>query len=216
MNLNLHEKKVYSQNGEDGLIEYIFDKIGIKYYYCVEFGVESGAECNTRYFIEKYKSDFLHMDSSFESDIIKKELITSENIESLFAKYNVPKYFDLLSIDIDFNDYYVWKAIENYYPTVVIIEYNAHIPPDESKVVKYGPYRTWDGTDYFGASLLALKNLGDKKGYRLIACDNNGVNAFFVCRDYYYFFEEKGITDIYKSAGYEKYRISNESMIILE
>jgi len=216
-------KKIYSQNGEDGIIDFVFKEIGLTNKFCVEFGVGNGFESNTAYLrengwnglwmdygsekpktvnlIRKLLSYKFHMMKkymqyrkkqksikirrhkfSFYSEI-KKENVTAENIEYLFEKYGVPKEFDLLSIDIDYNDYWVWKAIINYNPRVVIIEYNASVPYTESRVVPYDPSHVWDGTDYFGASLLALKKLGESKGYTLIGTDNSGVNAFFVKSD---------------------------------
>jgi hypothetical protein len=112
---------------------------------------------------------------------VKQERITAENIQALFGKYNVPTEFDLLSVDIDGNDYWVWKAITDYHPRVVVIEYNSTIPPSESKTIPYDPNWMWDGsTNYFGASLLAVKTLGEQKGYVLVGCDSSGTNAFFV------------------------------------
>jgi len=110
-----------------------------------------------------------------------QECVTAENIQALFRKYQVPRVFDLLSIDIDGNDYWVWKTIADYHPRVVVIEYNSTIPPTESKSVPYDPNYMWDGsTNYFGASLLALARLGDQKEYTLVGCDSSGTNAFFV------------------------------------
>lgn len=123
------------------------------------------------------------MDANGDGEKIKKEFITAENINQLLQKYRVPREFDLLSIDIDSNDYWVWKAIDNYSPRVVVIEYNSCIPPNESKTIKYDPNARWDGTDYFGASLLALAKLGKSKGYSLVYCESSGVNAFFVRND---------------------------------
>src|SRR4029077_3516250 len=85
----------------------------------------------------------------------------------------------LLSIDIDFNDFWVWQRITAR-PRVVVIEYNASIPSDESRAVVYDPNFVPTGSDYFGASLLALKELGRRKGYTLVYCERAGVNAFFV------------------------------------
>lgn len=182
--LNRFEQKIYSQNGEDGIIRTIFDKIGTTNKYCVEFGVEDGSECNTRYLIEKYGWEYLHMDCREGlPDSIKKEIVTAENINSLFNKYNVPPEFDLISIDVDSNDYWLWKGLKGYSPRVVVIEYNASIPPTESRTIKYDVDMHGDGTNYFGASLLALVKLGKKKGYTLVGCDNRGINAFFVRDD---------------------------------
>ncbi len=253
--INLHEKKIYSQNGEDGIIEYIFSKIGTTNKFSVEFGVGNGFECNTVYLLEKKNWQGLMMDYGADQNIklknvvskvwsnrslgfkenlrkdinflkktlnrakrstnfqldIKMERVTAENIQSLFQKYNVPKNFDLLSIDIDYNDYWVWKAIVDYSPRVVVIEYNSSIPPTESRVVPYDSDAVWDGTNYFGASLLALKNLGLKKGYTLIGCDSVGVNAFFCQNSLISDFKIPHISDLYKSPQYGK--IINEKHI---
>jgi len=182
--LKIFEQKVYSQNGEDGIIIMIFKKIGTLNKFCVEFGVGDGRENNTRYLIERKGWTFLNMDCSHTAPpSAKKEFITADNINDLFEKYMVPNEFDLLSIDIDSNDYWVWKAIKNYSPRVVVIEYNASIPPDQAKAIEYDPNAEWDGTDYFGASLLALEKLGKEKGYSLIGCESKGINAFFIRND---------------------------------
>lgn len=179
--LNIFEKKVYSQNGEDGIIEHIFDIIGTETKYFVEFGVEDGFECNTRLLSKKRGWRGLLMDGDGGSNNIQREFVSPKNINKLFAKYNVPKEFDLLSIDIDSLDYYVWEAIKPIYkPRVVVVEYNSSIAPDLSLVVENEENFTWDETNYFGASLAALRKLGLKKGYTLVACDKNGVNSFFV------------------------------------
>jgi hypothetical protein len=184
--LRRFERSWYSQNGEDGILRIIFEKIDVTNRFCVEFGVEDGRECNTRYLLEKAGWSGLRMDGGSYSAYfgqVHQEFITAENICSLFAKYAVPKQFDLLSIDIDGNDYWVWRAVEGYSPRVVVIEYNASLLPHESKTIRYDPGFRWDGSNYFGASLLALAKLGRVKGYTLIGCDSQGVNAFFVRND---------------------------------
>lgn len=179
--INAFENRIYSQNGEDGIIKAIFKKIGTGNKFFVEFGVGNGTQCNTRYLLEKEGWTGLQMDCADNNPPrIKKESINAENINQLFKKYGVPKEFDLLSIDIDYNSYWVWKAIKVYSPRVIVIEYNSDIPPNESKAVKYDPRAMWDGSVYFGASLLAMVKYGKSIGYTLIGCDNRGVNAFFV------------------------------------
>ena len=160
-------------------------EVGTTNKYYVEFGTENGKECNTRILREKFGWKGLLMDGSYENKKINlnKEFITAENIEKLFKKYKVPKKFDLLSIDIDSNDYYIWESIKNYSPRAVIIEYNSKISLNKSLSIKYDPNHWWDGTDYMGASLFALKKLGNKKGYTLVCCDNVGCNAFFIRND---------------------------------
>jgi len=204
--INHYEKKIWSQNNEDGIIEYIFSVIGTTNKYFVEFGVQTGDECNTRYLLEKKDWRGLMMDGGDnKKPHIKQEFITAENIEVLFKKYNVPKSFDLLSIDIDGNDYYVWKAITNYNPRVVVIEYNSSCNPMESQVIKYDPDFKWDGTNYFGASLLALKKLGETKGFSLLGCDTNGSNAFFIRDDQWNEnLKKKNIEEAYMPPQYGK------------
>ncbi len=196
--LNRYEHQVFSQNGEDGIISEIFRRIGVKNQFFVEFGAGNGLENNTAFlllkgykgcWIEADEKQFKTMAQKFDSIIkekrltIRQALITAENIEKLFKDADVPEEFDLLSIDIDGNDYWVWKAIKNYNPRVVVIEYNATYPPDFACIMKYNPSFVSKGTSHFGASLKALEVLGVEKGYRLVGCDFRGINAFFIRQD---------------------------------
>lgn len=185
MDLSKYERKIFSQNGEDGvtmaLVELIYKDTSNKYY--VEFGVQDGSECNTRILREKYKWNGLQMDGSHanESINLKKEFITKENVVELFKKYNVPSHINLLSVDIDFNDFYCLKEILKHYTCdIIICEYNATHLANEDKVVIYDKNGGWDCTNYFGASLLALNKLGERYNYTLVYCNDNGVNCFLV------------------------------------
>jgi hypothetical protein len=152
--LTIFEQRAYSQNGEDGILKVIFMKIGTTNRFCVEFGVGDCKECNTRYLTEKEGWRALQMDTNERApQSVKREFITPENINELFLKYDVSKEFDLLSIDVDYNTYWVWKTIEGFSPRVVVVEYNALFPPDEKKVVRYdrllwrksfGSRRAWE------------------------------------------------------------------------
>lgn len=213
MDLTLFEKKVYSQNGEDGitmkLIELIYDENNNNKFY-VEFGVENGTECNTRILREKYNWNGLCMDGRHENNSInlKREFITKENIVDLFIKYNVPNHINLLSVDIDYNDFYCLKEILNKYKCdIIICEYNSTHLADEDKIVIYDPNGCWDGSNYFGVSLLSLDKLGKKHGYSLVYCNDNGVNCFLVNDDLIKnknlnFLNLGDITKIYKPAKY--------------
>lgn len=115
---------------------------------------------------------------------LRKEFITKDNIVELFKKYNVPSKINLLSVDIDFNDFYCLNQIlANYQCDIIICEYNATHLPNEDKVIIYESTGKWDGTNYFGMSLLALDKLAKKYNYSLIYCDKRGVNAFLVHND---------------------------------
>jgi len=190
MDLSIYEKKIFSQSGEDGvtmkLIELIYGDNNNNSRFYVEFGVEDGNECNTRILREKYKWKGLQMDGSNENHAInlKKEFITKENIIDLFKQYNVPSVINLLSVDIDFNDFYCLKEIlKNYKCGIIICEYNATHLPDEDKIVIYDVNGSWDKTNYFGASLLSLNMLAKKYNYSLVYCTENGVNSFFIHND---------------------------------
>lgn len=187
VDLSQYEKKIYSQNGEDGIALKLFELFSPVSKYYVEFGGYDGyIYCNTRYFREHKGWRGLLLDGSHEnlSINLQKEFITAENINYLFEKYQVPYDLDLLVIDINYNDFYVWKAIdEKYKPKVIIIEYNATHLPHEDKVVYYDPIFMWDGSNYYGASILALYRLGKKKGYSLVYAERRAVNLFFVRDD---------------------------------
>ena len=213
MELEFFEKKIFSQNGEDGitmkLIELIYkDDHENKFY--VEFGVENGTECNTRILREIYNWKGLQLDGNNENDIInlKKEFITKENIIDLFRKYNVPDIINVLSVDIDYNDFYCLKEIlANYKCDIIICEYNSSHLPHEDKIVIYDKNSQWDGTNYYGASLLSLDTLGKKFNYSLVYCNKNGVNCFFIHNDIikYQNLQIKNIGDIsqiYKPPSY--------------
>lgn len=210
VDLSLFEKRYFSQNGEDGVLEKIFELIGADSKYYVEFGVEGGYECNTRYLRQEYGWMGLMMDAGNENPVINlhREYITAENINDLFRKYRVPTKIDLLSIDIDYNDFHVWKAIEGRYtPRVVVIEYNATHLPDEDKIVFYDPQTFWDGSNYFGASILALYKLAREKKYSLVYAEKMGVNLFFIRDDVLQncSFTFKNVNDVEKIYRYPRY-----------
>jgi len=203
-----YERRFSSQNGEDGILEAIFTVIGTAGKYFVEFGAASGRECNTARLARNGWTGLLMDAATPPPDArvpIRREFITAENINALFAKYNVPPAFDLLSIDIDGNDYWVWKSIAAYRPRVVVIEYNASVRPTESSVMPYDPNFRWSGTDYFGASLLALAKLGATKGYTLVGCDSSGTNAFFVdAAEAQGRFVPHSVGELYRPPNYKK------------
>ena len=187
IDLGDYEKQYFSQNGEDGitnkLIDLLYGKLKYKDKYCVEFGSGNGTECNTRYCREHFGWDGLMMDMQHENaDLnLHQEYIHKDNIVSLFKKYKVPTHFNLLSVDIDFNDFYCLREIlKEYDIDIVICEYNATHLPTEDKIIIYEQDGCWDGTNYFGGSLLAFNKLCEDYGYKLVYCDNKGVNCFFV------------------------------------
>lgn len=181
IDLSKTENRVTSQQGEDGVIQAILSEIGWTNQVAVEFGALD-AETDNTLLLKAMRWQVFQINGEKFTPNIHKAWLTAENCNEVFAELEIPKEFDVLSIDVDFNDYYIWEALD-YRPRLLVIEHNASIPPSESKVVRYEPQRSWNGTNYFGASLLALEKLSKKKGYSLVYVESMGVNAFFVRDD---------------------------------
>ena len=190
--------KTYSQNDEDGIIQEIFRRVGVGGRTFVEFDVETGIECNSaKLLIEGWRGLWIEAKPENAGAIRRRfapflqerkltllqRAVTTENIDALMAEGGMGGEIDLLGIDIDYNDYWVWKALTAVRPRAVVIEYNASLRPPVSVTVPYDPGGSWDGSNFYGASLEALVRLGAQKGYRLVGCSIAGVNAFFVRDD---------------------------------
>lgn len=189
---------IYSQFNEDGIIQFLINNLDIKNKEFIEIGVENFEEANTRFLLQNNCWKGLIIDSLKENiNFIKKQtyywryqleaedvFITKENVNNIIKKYDFKQNIGLLSIDIDGNDYWVWDAISSINPDVLIIEYNSLFGSEKSLTIKYdknfvrpnrGIYKC-----LYGASLKALTNLSEKKGYSLVAVNSNGNNAFYV------------------------------------
>ena len=194
--LRLHELRMFSQNGEDGLLSYLFARLGGRSRRVVEIGIQDGTECNARNLIETFGWWGFLVEGDQQSAAgarafyagraqVQEAFVTRENVNDVLA--DAAGEIDLLSIDIDGVDFWVWDAITAVRPRVVIIEYNAYLPPEEFRVVEYRPgfrrYELHPSGYYFGASLEAYRSLGESKGYILVACESAGANAVFVQHD---------------------------------
>lgn len=190
--------KVYSQNDEDGIIQEIFNRIGTTNKTFIEFGVQNGLECNSHYLLFKdWKGLWIEGSQESCNEIktkfyplisdgtlkVENAFITRDNINTLIHKNDIQGEIDLLSIDVDGNDYYIWEKIEMVKPRVIIIEYNGKFPPDLEWIMAYNENHIWDGSDWHGASLKALELLGTRLNYQLVGTNLNGANAFFVRKD---------------------------------
>ncbi len=190
--------KFYSQNDEDGILEEIFRRIGTTNKTFIEFGVQDGLESNTHLllfqqwhglWIEASKESYQSLCIKFRNAIQSKRLqvmnkfVTKDNINDLFASAGMQGEIDLLSIDIDGNDYHIWENVKIVKPRVVVIEYNGKFPPHIDWTMAYNEKYVWDQSDCHGASLKAMERLGTKKGYQLVGTNLNGVNAFFVKKE---------------------------------
>jgi hypothetical protein len=198
LRLERYGYKVWSQNDEDGYLQEILHRIGVKQPAFLEIGVGDGLENNTHFllaqgnrgaWIEAAGEHCLAIARQFAPYLERQQLrllhaaATPENIEALCRELEVPQGLDVLSIDIDGHDYYVWRALATFSPKVVIIEYNGKLPPSVELIQPYAPGQGWDGSDGFGVSLAALESLGRSKGYCLVGCEIAGNNAFFVRQD---------------------------------
>lgn len=190
--INRHEMKRYSQNGEDGILLYLFSHVGTDARTVLEMACGDGAECMAANLALSFGWGGLLIEGDPEKaasaqrlyagrpDVeVRQQWLTTETLPDLAD-------VDLLSIDVDGNDYWLWAEMPAR-PRVVVIEYNASFGPERSVTIPYDP--TFDRKErhrsgwYHGASLTALAALGDRLGYALVGCDSRGVNAFFVRRD---------------------------------
>jgi len=207
IDLGSHARSVFSQFGEDGVIEKIFEIIEPTERYVIAFGAHDGiTNSNARNLVlnhgwgglliegNPHRAKKLHAAyAEYPGVTTLESWVFPGNIELLFEDAGAPLEPDLLVIDIDSNDYYVWRAIRDYRPKVVMIETHPQFPPPQLMVIDFHPMNYWDGDAYVGASIQSLYELGKKKGYELIHCMAGlSPNAFFVDAQYY---ERFGIED---------------------
>jgi len=195
------EFRVFSQFGEDGIIQFLINNVEIPNKTFVEFGVEDYTESNTRFLLVNNNWRGLVMDgSSLNIEFIQRDpiywrhnltavcsFITKDNINDSIRNAGFEGDIGLLSIDIDGNDYWVWDAITAISPRIVVIEYNSVLGSSLKLTVPYDPAfvrgKAHYSHLYFGASLAALCDLGSRKGYYFVGCNANGNNAFFIRND---------------------------------
>lgn len=195
------EFRVFSQWGEDGIIQYLVAQVPIDRPVFVEFGVENYVESNTRFLLTNNQWSGLVIDGSAENiEYIRRDpiywaanlkaeqaFVTKDNINELLAKNGIAGDIGLLSVDIDGNDYWVWQAIDTISPRIVICEYNAHFGAAAEVTTPYDPAFVRDTAHfskvYYGASIAALCSLARSRGYSLVASNSVGNNAFFVRDD---------------------------------
>jgi hypothetical protein len=195
------EFRVFSQWGEDGIIQYLLSKLDINNKYFIEFGVENYEQSNTRFLLTNYYWSGLVIDGSEKNiDFIKNDqiywasnlravrhFVDCNNINSIFIENNVPKKIGLLSIDIDGNDYWIWNSISAVDPIIVVCEYNSLFGAQAKVTIPYKSDFVRGGSlpfSYYGASIAALNFLAEGKGYSLVAANGAGNNVFFVKNEY--------------------------------
>jgi len=217
------EFRVFSQWGEDGLIQYLLDRVPVPNKVFVEFGVENYVESNTRFLALNDRWAGLVMDGSPENiDFIRRDtvswacdvtavaaFITRENINGLLESNGIRGDIGLLSIDIDGNDYWVWEAIQCISPRIVICEYNSLFGSAARVTTPYDPAfirgKAHHSTVYYGASIAALQALGCSKGYTLVGGNSAGNNAFFVRNDLMANINPVSAAEAYQQARFREY-----------
>lgn len=187
-------QSLYAQGTEEAILARIMARIAPLTRYCVDIGASDGLRnSNTALLLREQGWQGLLVEGSeyrfgrlqthyggAKQVSLRQDWVQPGSVQGLLAEAKVPAEFDLLSIDIDGNDYWIWQAIEAYRPRIVVIEYNPYYPPPERWVMRFNPDHAWDGSTYYGASLESLYHLGKSKGYELVCCDDMGNNAFFV------------------------------------
>ena len=200
-NLKDYEFKVFSQWGEDGILQYLTSAIDIREKTFIEFGVADFFESNCRFLLMKDNWSGFVLDGSAANISRLKEsyfywkyelvavdaFITRDNINDLLKRSGFGEDLGILSIDLDGNDYHVLEAVEGFRPRILICEYNAVFGPTRRITVPYDAsfVRTSKHYSnlYYGASLGAIVSLAKKKGYSLAGTNSAGSNAFFVRND---------------------------------
>jgi len=223
------EFKVSSQFGDDGIIQYIVNRLNLPAaeQRFVEFGVETYREANTRFLLMNDNWSGLIMDGSAENmatvqrdDIYwryeltaRAHFITRENIDDLLRQAGVTGRIGLLSVDIDGNDYWVWQAITAIDPALVIVEYNGLFGGKEAVTVPYQPdfmrSQAHYSHLYSGASLRSLCVLAEQKGYVWIGCNSAGNNAYFIRKEHAGLFLPVRLPDDFVAAKFREGRAEN-------
>ena len=198
--------KMYSQFEEDGIILFILSVVGIKHYKLVEIGIGNGSENMSSNLILNHGFNAWLFDGSsrnvrlakvffklnsfigLKQPHLIKSWVTAENIDNLLKQSGISGEIDILSIDVDGNDLYIWESIETVRPRICIIETADFIPSSLSLSSPYDPlFNVWKKPkqirDFRSASLLAMNNLAKKKGYRLIGSNKRGFNAIYLRND---------------------------------
>jgi hypothetical protein len=222
------EFQVFSQWGDDGIIQYLINKIHFPNKTFIEFGVENYTESNTRFLILNNNWTGYVMDGSPENiRYVKNDavswacelhaecaFITKENINQLIKKVGFEREVGILSVDIDGNDYWVWEAIDCIDPILVIAEYNSVFGKNTNWTVPYDPAfvrrEKHYSSLYYGASLKALTELGKKKGYEFIGCNSKGNNAYYLRKDKLHPFKAKSCDEGYVLSKFREANIDGK------
>lgn len=190
------ELRVTSQNGEDGVLIELLRRAGDGGRWFAEIGAGAGDQSNCVVLADVLGWSGLLLDgdparaarlrakyAGIPAIRTRCALAEPANVDELLAESKLPRELDVLSIDVDGADYWIWRAMRAFTPRILIIEYNASLGAEERLVQPENRPDTFDRTSYGGASIAALCELGEARGYRLVHTELTGNNAFFVRRD---------------------------------
>lgn len=209
-NLKDYEWRWWSQHGEDGIIKEIFNVIKPKHKQFVEIGAHfHEANCLRLSQHDNWKGFYFDDFHHFPSLGFHKQWVSAGNINQIFnAVFDAGMQFDfdILSLDIDGVDWYLWNALDDKWtPALVIVECNEQLGITEDKVMQYDENFRWDGSVYYGASIQAWVALAKKKGYTLLYIEDSGNNMFFIRNDLSTNFEIKTPQELW-----EQLHLTNE------
>ena len=197
LHLTLSELRVFSQNGEDGVLFDLINLLGIEVGYFVEVGTGDGWSCNCRILAESlgWPGVFVEADSEDYSALSERysqtsrvhtlnSYVTPENFSELLTNSLVPKDFDVLSLDVDGQDFHIWEEMSStFQPKIVIIEVNSALSSSLKVVEKRGISSSNSLTETWGASISAICALAESKGYTALHVEQAGANLFAVRND---------------------------------
>ncbi len=227
------EFKVFSQWGDDGIIQFLINNLDIPNRTFVEFGVANYSEANTRFLLMNNNWSGLVMDGSkkniahIQNDEIywqfdlqaKHAFIDCDNVNALIASAEFDEELGLLHIDIDGNDYWVWQAVKIVSPVIVIMEYNSLFGSDNAWTTPYDPSFVRSGYHYtnlcYGSSITSLCDLAEEKGYYFIGCNSAGNNAYFVRKDKIADLKPLSATEGYVESKFKESRDKNGQQTFL-
>ena len=182
------ERKIYSQNGEDGVLLNLLKIVGTTNKRSLEIGAHNGRQCNTRILRDNLKwKKVVQIDKEHENDNVLKKTVTATNVNQIVQETLGILNPDVFSLDINGIDFHVWQALleGKFQPRIVCLEYNATLGLKDATVTNDDLFVWEQGSSYFGASLAALMYLGLQYNYTLIYVEKQGVNAFFLRNDVY-------------------------------
>jgi hypothetical protein len=221
------EFRVFSQFGDDGIIQFLVQRVPIENEFFVEFGVADYRESNTRFLLvhDNWRGLVLDADNTMHEFLRSSGLawryhidartafIDRDNINALIQEAGIEGDIGLLSVDLDGNDYWILEAIDVVSPRILVVEYNSTFGAEAAVTVPYASaFVRWEKHPswlYWGASLAAMARVANAKGYALVAGNRAGNNAFFVRRELRGEIPEVSVAEAYRPSRFRESRAAS-------